>query len=736
VLRVTDKYQKDISSAKLPSSELGCGVSGGIEAAAQALALATKAHPDYTFIALDFSNAYGTLKQQTILDVGKTLQSAANLINLRHGKAFVVQYTDRKSGKVLEINQSDGCTQGGCLEPEVFTIAQADAVRESMRRVPEALQLGIMDDRVIYGPGTTAFESARVFATEAKKLGLELNESKCKVYRPAGLDENVQYETAMEGYEAAGGLVFGGVPVGTSAFVQAHLQQVITSTKQQLKELEDLVNHGALKKRNVVQGVVGLVRMCMPAKMTHLIRTLPPAVTIAPLVELDKAICETYLRIIGSPPPPGFFTTVFGAEVKDQLHTPIRKGGMGVWSMSETAKRAYVGSLVLVLPIVAKRKLLGNCDPTTDQQLRDRILPDLPGLLQELDPLISKIESLNVLTDESIWTLGVPKAQAMLTDQRFQKADEEFIERMQSPEDQAWVRSICASEAGAFLTATRKLNPMEDAEISTAIKLRLRLATVRVPPGEARRCTREKNKSDHVACVDSTGWHAFRCQGLQRQRTWRHTQGVKVVYRALRGLVPQGYEVIREPFMTADAGFTAKLGEPGTDSARGDILVRKSGSNAAKVVFDLTYKDPVTSDRVPHSSTQTGYTAQLGYQEKVDSYLKRFNMARTQIVPISIELGGRMHKESKKQLTRWINSTIEEGEDGDGKGYVQQLRMAACRRVFEGLSVELQKGLARSVHRLAREVPNYPAMPVPAPAPAVPAAPAAQVEVAAAVAAA
>jgi hypothetical protein len=90
------------------------------------------------------------------------------------------------------------------------------------------------------------------------------------------------------------------------------------------------------------------------------------------------------------------------------------------------------------------------------------------------------------------------------------------------------------------------------------------------------------------------------------------------------------------------------------------------------------------------SSKQTGYTAQLGCQEKVDNYLKRFNMARTQIVPVSIELGWRMHKGSKKRLTRWINSTIEEGELRRGTEKDMHmfssgwLRAAECSRVSLG----------------------------------------------------
>ena len=187
-----------------------------------------------------------------------------------------------------------------------------------------------------------------------------------------------------------------------------------------------------------------------------------------------------------------------------------------------------------------------------------------------------------------------------------------------------------------------------------------------------------------------------------------------MLFRELKALepnLPKGYDVIREPFMIPDCFFQPKAGATTSDEARGDILIRKTDNPDAKVVVDLTYVDPTTADRLPNTSKTSGYAAQEGYTKKeAHYYTSKFHMGHNQVLPVAIELGGRMHPRSKARIMTWMEKTVEEGEEGESEVYVKYLKMAACRRVLEGLSVELQRSNARSVLRLAREAIGYPVL--------------------------
>ena len=99
--------------------------------------------------------------------------------------------------------------------------------------------------------------------------------------------------------------------------------------------LEEVVRDAPPKDPRV-QTAVLLLRLCGQGKATHLLRTLPPALTQGFADSLDAATegtLETLCRLDALTP-----------TQREQLRLPLREGGLGLRAQASLREAAYLGS--------------------------------------------------------------------------------------------------------------------------------------------------------------------------------------------------------------------------------------------------------------------------------------------------------------------------------------------------------------------------------------------------------
>lgn len=82
-------------------------------------------------------------------------------------------------------------------------------------------------------------------------------------------------------------------------------------------------------------------------------------------------------------PAGDYWETAAGSTVKKRVHLPIRYGGMGVCSLADTCKGAYIGSLALTLAVIKERDMWGmpGAPFTVTEQQCNTALPEARQLL-------------------------------------------------------------------------------------------------------------------------------------------------------------------------------------------------------------------------------------------------------------------------------------------------------------------------------------------------------------------
>jgi hypothetical protein len=160
------------ASLILSPRQLGFGVSGGAEAAAHATRLyLNDMTPDKVLIKVDFSNAFNTIRRDTILEA-----VANHFPELLTFACSAYQHSSNLLFGDFILSSSEGVQQGDPLGPLFFCIA----VHELLLSIKSEFVVGYLDDFSFGDTADIACRDLIQLEQDAAKLGLLLNRKKCE----------------------------------------------------------------------------------------------------------------------------------------------------------------------------------------------------------------------------------------------------------------------------------------------------------------------------------------------------------------------------------------------------------------------------------------------------------------------------------------------------------------------------------------------------------------------------
>ena len=284
-----------------------------------------------------------------------------------------------------------------------------------------------------------------------------------------------------------------------------------------------------------------LLRLCGQGKATHLLRTLPPALTRDFAEALDattEETVETLCRLDALTP-----------HQRAQLRLPLRDGGLGLRAQASLRGAAYLGSWLGNLDGVRERCPAGAASQerfSGGDRAWARALTAAQAALAAEGIYLS--EQGEVLTElpQAGWDWGEECAEVRQAQRALTKAlDEKNRARLLNdlpPEDRAWVRSCGGPGAGAWLNTAPATEVEKFTDGDFCASVRTRLCQEVSPPGI--RCfntfSTGPRAGEHCAEeLDPKGTHASTCKaggGVGR----KHNALVQLLGRLLRAA---GYQV-------------------------------------------------------------------------------------------------------------------------------------------------------------------------------------------------
>ena len=222
--------------------------------------------------------------------------------------------------------------------PALFALAQHDALVAAQAELePTEKVFAFLDDFYVT---TTRPRAHAAFRTVADKVeqeaGVRTHLGKLQAWSssggPAPADLAALGQEVWTADKAAerNGMVVLGIPLGTDAFVQAHVQERLHTEQRLLDELPKLHD---------LQSAWCLLSHCAVPWANHTLRILPPSLSSAYATSHDNALWSTFCKLLGT-------EGLAGDELARETATlPGRLGGLGLRSASRAAPAAYLGVL-------------------------------------------------------------------------------------------------------------------------------------------------------------------------------------------------------------------------------------------------------------------------------------------------------------------------------------------------------------------------------------------------------
>jgi hypothetical protein len=383
------------------AGQLGVGTRGGAERVALQAQLVYEAGG--MALAIDGTNAFNALSRSALLGaVAEHMPHLYPYVATVYGPGStpVLQFGMEGSELAEPVPSRQGVHQGDPLGPLLFALSVLPVMQSFRAQFPEMGLPAYLDDMTILflpprGDATSERALVRLkaafdhVAEGLGAVGVAVNTTKSVCLLPAGVDlvaakEALGVPVAGDGIalldseqcNGSAGLTLMGVPIGSTAYVQAAVRSKLRdpSTDRLLAEVARMEDaHVAFT----------LLRLCVPARATYLARGVPPALLLEELHRYDATVLCALAALLQEPPahasgpegggglplPGGGGLTAWEAALEEvrcplwdgvvpvaltpaqqaQAQLRQRHGGLGVASIAHRAPAAFLGRTVETL---------------------------------------------------------------------------------------------------------------------------------------------------------------------------------------------------------------------------------------------------------------------------------------------------------------------------------------------------------------------------------------------------
>jgi len=714
--------KKQLAEA-LGRHQFAIGTAAGTELLAHTARALSEANPASVFLALDAKNAFCTVSRaeclQELENLAPELLPCAELFSCRESQYY---FWD-SCGHCHRLRATSGVDQGDPLAPLLFACGvrpRLRALEDQLRNLavaagisPEGVSvLAYLDDVVVVVPPELASQALLTARAAFADLGLELQPSKTQAWSasspcPQGLEPQWRPD----------GLTLGGVPLGeplppkglphdTDArrvdlglgnFAAERCNEVTARAEALLDKLAALPTN-ASPHQPAVQVAALLLRLCGSGKVTHLLRSNPPASTATAAKAFDAALLRAYTELAQLDP--------LAPDQEAQCRLPLRLGGRGLRSQQDLAPAAWVASWTQSLAEVRKRSGLEclddleSCTLPLAEACREALAslpaPDAPG--DEL-PTWQELARTPTFKLQKVFTkrLDAKNHKALLD-----TLDDEGRARLRScggPHASAWQQASPAAPS----------ERLEDADYATTA--RALLGQDLASTGATCRNRARAHDSAGTLCgttLGSKARHAFRCstgggtkaRSVALEREWERIHA-ECGYHTEREVHVPGWDRYHWRCSSCGCHGTAAAPPPSPcacgqplDARREEAVLDLEVQSAAcpRLFLDVTvrYSVPGHAARLTAASAHDGAVNREAEAEKRARYPD--GCTPWKVLPLALETCGRHGPGALKHLRKLARekaSNQAEDSEAAAAGLVQ--RWAAR------LSVALHRATARQL---------------------------------------
>jgi hypothetical protein len=293
--------------------QLGVGVKGGSQIIGHALRTGIAADSECVTVQLDFRNAFNSVRRGPMLDAiaqqeGALLAFAA----WKYGQPSRLFPVGAPEGTPPIMSQ-DGIRQGDPPGGLYFGLCLQGPLKAIQQSHPAARPIAYYDDCNLQGPAEVVIPAFRELRELCEGIGLHANLTKCVAYSP-NARAAAAVAAALGIRHCVDGMVVAGTPIGTDAFVKAH----VAAKADAVSKSVDAVMETTLP----AQDKLTLLRASTQHRTTHLMRVVRWELVGDAIQGVEDKVTDAAFQIMERPRQ--------GGASETQMTLPLRNGGMGI----------------------------------------------------------------------------------------------------------------------------------------------------------------------------------------------------------------------------------------------------------------------------------------------------------------------------------------------------------------------------------------------------------------------
>jgi len=702
------------------------GVPGGGDALSRYLQSYAEQHLTHVIIKCDIRNFHNAVRKSRLQRAAAHLPDIAPITRLHYGGFSIVTYVE-DDGTEHNITVYTGGVQGDSKMAYLGTKALNDVLNRFRPDQIKCVIVGFADDTYICGPVHDAIKAVNDLGPVLKaELDVEFNIAKFAAYVPAGPTlADIEALLAAK-IPSTDGINAAGTPVGSLNFVTEFLKTKVEALRTLTERIVALKKVEAGNEAVSLQGLFAIIRLCIPASFSHLLRTVYPSI-IAPFAKhVDDIVLRAALSCSGH-------GKLAEADVNDpelcrvskRVLLPTDLGGLGIFSCFNNMHAAFLGSASLTCETVsdlgrkppAPAVVPGSAVVLGPQEVAPVPAPiaaDAPALVpaitaishtppesqylrehkDSLAAVQARIKSSGIKCAEieqwtvaSIFKESVSGRQRYISQQLALALQADILASFDksTPEgarSRAVFQECSVPKAGAWITASPRdyYTRMYNGEWYLAVAARLDIN----PYPEVHPSTKCDSCKDPVG--PSVPSHAIHCSAVARRAICMRHSGLKAAFAKVEQCAEAGTWIIIEPFVQPFFGGGDHMppSDPKFAASRADIGVR--AHSGANYVVDVTIID-ATLGQLPNTYIP-GKATDKAFNDKVEQYTTRFKKldACAQLRVAAFDTRGG----PSKGTLGYMKSIIS--RESKSKPLTPKSVIAA--RVYSRISVAIQRAIA------------------------------------------